>query len=100
MAASLKNLELTTSQKKCLVAYQKHVERHGVPPTRRGLAETLGVYPNAVTRMLQGLQEKGFIQMKPRPNPLTFIRLRSKAKEVVAKKAASKKPARRKVASK
>jgi len=58
------NLELTTAEKRCLTAYNRHVERFGVPPTIRALAAVLEVYPNAVQRTLKRLEGKGYLARK------------------------------------
>jgi DNA-binding MarR family transcriptional regulator len=81
-----KNLELTTTDKQCLIAYQKHVGRYGAPPTRRQLADYLGVYPNTITRALKRLEDKGaIVRITPHvPRTVTAIRLTAKAKKAVA----------------
>jgi DNA-binding IclR family transcriptional regulator len=58
----VKNLELTTSERAALVAYDKFQQKHGAPPSLRGLAALLGVYPNAARHLLLNLKEKGYLR--------------------------------------
>jgi DNA-binding transcriptional regulator YhcF (GntR family) len=72
MAKPLPNDELTTSEKRCLAAFRKHVERYKSEPTIRWLAEQLEVYPNTITYALKKLRGKGFLEDKP----ITVIRIK------------------------
>jgi len=56
---SVRNLELTTAQKRARDIYQKFQDQNGAPPSIRQFAKLLGVFPSAASRMLTRLQEKG-----------------------------------------
>lgn len=58
--------ELTRRQSQVLDVIRRHITRHGVPPTRAEIAETLGFRsPNAAEDHLRALARKGAIQLTP-----------------------------------
>ena len=61
------NQELTTSERHALLAYKKHLSKHGAPPSYRALGDALGVYPNAAHYLVRRLIDKGFIEVSVRP---------------------------------
>ena len=57
---------LTPRQKQILEMIRKHIERHGMPPTRAEIGAVFGFRsPNAAEEHLRALQRKGAIEMIP-----------------------------------
>lgn len=80
LAMAIKNLELTTAEKKLLQEWLVYEEKHGATPSRRYLAQRLGVAVNSVQHAVRMLQTKGYLKEKR----VTLTRLTPNAK---AKKA-------------
>lgn len=57
--------KLTESQQRVFTNIRSHVDEFGMPPTRKEVADELGIAPNAVTGHLVILQRKGYIELLP-----------------------------------
>ena len=58
--------KLTPRQQEILTLIQRHVERHGAPPTRQEIAQALGFRSVTAARdHLRALAKKGFIEVSP-----------------------------------
>ncbi len=64
MAAIKPNDELTTTERRLLLAYREHLEKYGAPPSLRQLGEYIGIVHSAAAYLLKRLQEKGYMQEK------------------------------------
>jgi len=76
------NYELTTIEKVTLRAYHKWIEKYGLAPSVRQLAEALGKGHTAAHHTLQSLREKGFLN-PPRAVTETRMRLSAKGKRAI-----------------
>ena len=65
------NEALTTSEQRCWNAYRAFLKEWKRAPSNRELAETLGVFPNAVRHSLGSLERKGYLE----PKTITVTRL-------------------------
>ena len=58
--------ELTSRQRQILALIQRHLQSHGVPPTRAEIARALGFRSdNAAEEHLRALARKGVIELRP-----------------------------------
>ncbi len=55
---------ITPGQLKVYFAICGHIDRHGIPPTVRWLAETLKRAINSVVQQLQALKKKGLLEIE------------------------------------
>lgn len=56
---------LTLKQEEVLIAIKKAIEIDRFPPSRKELAETIGVTPNAIQLRVEALTKKGAVTYTP-----------------------------------
>lgn len=57
----VRNLELTTNEKKALVLIDKYNKRFNTPPSMRYVARELGMWPRAGVYIVGRLRFKGYL---------------------------------------